>query len=235
MYKKKSKTKRNVIIVMLIIIIVLILGFVGSILLSDLKQEDILRNEIKVISKKDATKDRYNESIKTKEDYAVVEKAIKEYLDEYAVTLQKVYKIKEDSTLTNMLSIANYQKDGPEFKKSKEYIINTRKELNEGLEKLSVMTKPENIMKNIKNKNLNQYYNDLYKELMNVVIEPDINNSEKLKNASERVNNILDVEEQIIDLLIQNKDKWQIKDNKIVFQETETLNKYNELCKKITE
>lgn len=235
MNAKKSNKNRNIIIGTVVGVVLLIIGFIGYIVIGDLKQEDILRNEIKIISEKDVTKDRYNNPIKTKEDYAVVEKAIKEYLDDYAVTLQNVMKIIEDKTIINMLTADNYQKDGPDFKTSKEFLTNTKKTLSEGLTKLSNMTSTETIMKNIEDRKLDKYYNDLYKELMlNGIAEKDFETAKQyLQTAGNQMNNLLNVEEQVIDLLIANKGKWKIENGKIVFQETATLNKYNELCNKL--
>lgn len=235
MNAKKSNKKRNIIIGVVVAVVLLVIGIIGYTVIGDLKQEDILRTEIKTLSEKDITKDRYNESIKTQGDYAVVEKAVKEYLDEYAVTLQNVVEIIEDKAIINMLTADNYQKDGPDFKTSKEFLTTTKKNLKEGLEKLTNMTSTKTIMKNIEDKKLDKYYNDLYKELMlNGIAEKDFETSKQyLKSAGDQMNNLLDVEEQIIDLLIANKGKWQIENGKIVFQETATLNKYNELCKKI--
>ena len=95
------------------------------------------------------------------------------------------------------------------------------------------MTSESEIMKRIENKNLDSYYVKLYKELMlKETTEEDfkksIKNLEKLKTS---INKVLDTEEDVIDLLIKNKDKWKIEENKIVFQDTETLEKYNELIK----
>ena len=235
MNAKKSNKKRNIIIGAVVGVVLLIIVFIGYIVMGDLKQEEILRNEIKIISEKDVTKDRYNIPIKTKDDYAVVEKAIKEYLDEYAVTLQNVMKIIEDEAIVNMLTADNYQKDGPDFKTSKEFLTTTKKSLSEGLTKLSDMTSTERIMKKIEDKKLDPYYNDLYKELMlNGVAEKDFQTAQQyLKTAGDQMNNLLDVEEKVIDLLVVNKGKWKIENGKIVFQETATLNKYNELVQKI--
>ena len=134
-----------------------------------------------------------------------------------------------------MLTADNYQKDGPDFKTSKEFLTNTKKTLSEGLTKLSNMTSTETIMKNIEDRKLDKYYNDLYKELMlNGIAEKDFETAKQyLQTAGNQMNNLLNVEEQVIDLLIANKGKWKIENGKIVFQETATLNKYNELCNKL--
>ncbi len=231
---KTKNTKRNIIIA-IVAVLVIMLAVLGYMLVTDLKQEDILREEVNTLSSKDITKDRYNTTIKTKGDYAIVENEIKSYLDEYATICQEVLKIMDDDTLTNMLSADNYQNDGPDFKTSKEYLSEIKSKLNKDLERLTAMTSSEEIMKNIEKKGLDTYYNDLYKELMlNGIADKDfVAAKEDLETASERVNNLLNVEEEVINLLVANKGKWKIQDGKIVFDEVATLNQYNELIKKI--
>jgi len=232
---KKKKIKRNVIVVIAAILILIIILF-GYMLYIDLKQEDILREEISTLVDKDITKDRYDSTIKTKGDYAIVEKEIKSYLDEYAVTCQSVLDIMEDETLIKMLSAENYKKDGPDFKNSKKYLNDTKSKLNKELDRLTTMTSSEEIMKNIEEKKLDTYYNSLYKELMlNGIAENDFTKAKgDLEMASQRVNNLLNVEEEVINLLISNKGKWKVQDNRIIFDEVNTLNVYNELIKKVS-
>lgn len=91
-------------------------------------------------------------------------------------------------------------------------------------------------MKKIEEKNLDNYYNQLYKELMlNGIAEEDFDASQNgLQEASDKINNILNIEIQVIDLLVANNGKWSIQDSKIVFQDTNTLNQYNELIKQVS-
>jgi len=235
MNAKKRKVKRKVIIGVIALILIIVALF-GYLLYTDLKQEDILREEISTLTDKDITKDRYDGTIKTRRDYAVVEKAIKNYLDEYAVTCQNVLKIMDDDTLINMLSAENYKNDGPDFTKSKKYLSDTKTKLNKDLDRLTTMTSSKEIMKNIEDKKVDKYYVDLYKELMlNGIAEKDFESAKSyLESASNRVNNLLDTEQQVIDLLIANKGKWSIQNDKIVFNAVDVLNQYNELIKKVS-
>lgn len=236
MNTKKKNTKKHIIIG--VVSVVVVLGAILTyMLITDLKQEDILREEVSTLANKNITKDRYNSSIKTRGDYAVVEKAIKGYLDEYSVTFQKVLDIMEDKELINMLSAENYKSDGPDFTKSKKYLSDTKTSLNKALDRLTVMTSSSEIMKNIEDKKLDVYYTDLYKELMlNGIAENDFTDAKAdLEKASQNVNNLLNTEEEVINLLVENKGKWKIQDDKIVFDQVDTLNKYNELIKKVAE
>lgn len=230
----KKKKKRNVKLIGTIVgIVVIILCIFAYMLIKDLKQEDILRAEILNLSKKDFTTDRYNTSIKTHGDYAVVEKKIKEYLDEYATDLQSLSDVTNDDKIKSLLSAENYQKDGPDFVETKKYLNEVKTNFNAKINSLTNMTNEDEIMKKIKDEKLDKYYVNLYHELMlSESADSDFKKSqESLKSLSSTINNILDTEEQVIDLLISEKGKWSIEDNKIVFQSTDALNKYNELIK----
>ena len=61
-------------------------------------------------------------SIKTWGDYAVVERKIKAYLNEYAEGIQKVLKITNNEQFNSLLSVSNLKADGPNFSKSRSYI-----------------------------------------------------------------------------------------------------------------
>lgn len=230
---EKENSKLILIVSVAVGLIVIIGSIFAYILVRDLKQEDILRNEITSLSKKDFTKDRYNTSLKTKDDYAVIEDTIKAYFDEYATNLQKLSNIAKDKKMTTILSADNYQKDGPEFVTTRKYLTSTKSNFNQIVDKLKKMTTEEEIMKNIEGKGLDQYYIDLYKDLMlGETTKKDFKLSQKnLEKLSKSINGILDTEQEVIDLLINEKGKWNIKDDKIVFDNTDTLTKYNELIK----
>lgn len=243
-YMKKKRKNKWIVRISIILGIIIIAGSIFAyILMKDLKQEDILRNEISSLSKKDFSKDKYNTSLKTNGDYGVVEKVIKDYFDEYAKNLQDISDIASDKTISSLLSTENFKKDGPDFVKTKKYLNETRTSFNTKVDELSYMTSESEIMKRIENKKLDSYYVKLYKELMlKETTEEDfkksLENIDKLKSS---INKILDTEEAVIDLLISEKGKWEIKDfsaeagaeasERIVFEKTETLEKYNELIK----
>ena len=245
-YMKKKRKNKWVVRISIIAGILIITGSIFAyVLIKDLKQEDILRNEISSLSKKDFSKDNYNTSLKTNGDYRVVEKIIKDYFSEYASNLQDISAIASDKTISGLLSAENYKKDGPLFEKTKKYLNETRTSFNTKIDELSYMTSESEIMKRIENENLDSYYVKLYKELMiKETTEEDFKKSlENINKLKESINKILDTEEAVIDLLIQNKDKWTIEEvkteedgkekteNKIVFQSTDILEKYNALVK----
>ena len=95
---------------------------VGFLVIRDSIAFNSLKSEVNYLSTLDITKDRFNTKIKSSGDYASVESAIKEYLDNYALEIRDISEMVTDSNVESMLSYDNYQKDGPYFKKSILYL-----------------------------------------------------------------------------------------------------------------
>lgn len=157
--------KKNLIIIIAIVLFILgvIVGVIGT---KDMRQESMLREEVDKISKLDITKDDIDMEIKTKGNYAEVEKTIKEYLNKYSTTLKEVYEILNDDKISTILTAENYKEDGPDFENTKKYITESRSKFNEGLDILIEMSNEEEILKAIEGKGLNEKFTQLYKDLM---------------------------------------------------------------------
>ena len=65
-----------------------------------------------------------------------VESALEEYLLAFANTINSTNTIIDDDYLVNLLTVTNYQNDGPTFVKSKAYIKTTKDTLNSNTENL---------------------------------------------------------------------------------------------------
>lgn len=222
--------KKKIIIIVGIIALAII-GILGYLATSDLTQGVKLRKEIGIIGNLDMTKDDVDMTIKTKGDYAVVEKTIKEYLNIYSINAKELMKIMEDKKIAEILTAENYKNDGPEFINSKEYISKTKSEFNEKINLLIDMTNEEKMMEEIQNKNLDNNFVELYRELMiGDKMEEDLKEVVKsLEEASVAINNVLEVQEKVITLLIENKGKWDIKGDEIQFETQKLVNEYNNL------
>ena len=128
-------SKKKFFLIFLFIVLDMFL-LVGFLVIRDATSLNDLKKEAKVLSKLDITKDRYNTRIKSSGDYAVVEKAMKSYLDDSAVLMQDILGIINDEKLTKILSFDNYSKDGPEFTESLKYLEDTKKSFNNNVEKM---------------------------------------------------------------------------------------------------
>ena len=197
--------------------------------------ENKLRREVNSLAKLDITKDRYNTKIKTRGGYAVVEKAIKEYLDNDAVSLQKVLVIMNDEKISRLLSYDNYKNDGPEFKNSLNYITTNKEVFNKEIDSLINNLDEKNIKKYIRTKTKDKYYINLYDELMlSSKFTKEFNNTKSmLENTKTHVNNIFDTSSEVLNFLVLYKDDWVLEDNQIKFRKQEQYNYYTELISKV--
>lgn len=204
---------------------------IGFLVIRDATFLNDLRKEVNTLSKLDVTKDRYNRKIKSRGNYAIVEKAIKEYLDNYAVNLQEVLEITNDEQLTTLLSYDNYSSDGPEFKKSLEYITVTRNDFNKKMDRLIDNLDEEKIASYIQKWTTDSYYVNLYQELMlDNTMRDDFNRTKDLLvKKKTTVNNILNVSEEVLKFLVLNKDSWTVEGGEIKFLTADLYGTYNSL------
>ena len=114
---------RKLLFVISFLIIDLLL--IGSILIMrDFTGKNLLKNEVNALIELDFKKDKYNTEIKSIGSYAVAEEALKKYLDDYAVEVQNVLRVRYDQRLNNMLTIDNYNEEAPFYTDSLNYLDN---------------------------------------------------------------------------------------------------------------
>ena len=227
-------SKKKFFLIFLFIVLDMFL-LVGFLVIRDATSLNDLKKEAKVLSKLDITKDRYNTRIKSSGDYAVVEKAMKSYLDDSAILMQKILGVMNDEKLTKILSFDNYSKDGPEFTESLKYLENTKKSFNSNVEELFDKLDEDNAKKYINKKIDDPYYRNLYVELMLTKDRKEefIKNKELLNKTRDKVNNVLDTSTEILNFLKDNKDNWVLEDNEIKFKNRSLYNQYNDYISKI--
>lgn len=208
---------------------------VGFLVIRDATLLNDLEKEVYELSKLDITKDRFNRSIKSRGNYAIVEKAIKEYLDNYATSLQEISDIVNSQELKTILSYDNYLKDGPEFKKSLSYLKNTKEEFNQKLDRLITNLDEDKITNYINKKITDPYYVNLYKDLMlGKEMTQGFNETEKTLNKLKiSINNVLDVSLEVLSFLVTNKDSWELENGEIKFMTNDLYTYYNTLIGKI--
>ena len=233
--------KKKVIIIVTVVIVVLAisLGGFAYFVSSGLKQEEKLTAEMTELNElvdkedydKNAVKERLDRVI-TKGDYAIVEKACKQYLSDISVIGQNIDDILSDDSISELLSTENYKTDGPEFSNTKKYITETKQSLAELKSNYSELLTEDKIMSYITNKELDSYYTDLYRKELIGDLESE-KNDKTVDNAINSVISLLDNIEKIIDFLIANKNDWHIEGENIVFNSNSSLNKYNELLENL--
>ena len=226
--------KKKILIVLLIIIVVALV-VVGYFVFSDMQQEDKLKTELSELDQlvnaetidMDAINTRLDRTV-TKGDYAVVEDTFKSYLKDNFDNSILIANILSDEKITTLLTVENYQEDGKEFTNSKEYINNTRTTLEECKNKYTEFLTEEKAMSYINDKGLDSYYTDLYK---NEFIG-DLSSASQDTTVQDSINEvitILNTSEEVLNLLSENQDSWEIDGENISFNSESLSNQYDEL------
>lgn len=209
---------------------------IGFLVIRDATMLNDLKKEINTLSKLEITKDRYNTKVKTSGNYGVVEKSIKKYLDDYAVSLQEVLDALDDEKLTKVLSYDNYKNDGPEFTKSLEYLNNKKETFNKKIDSLLNKSDEKIIKKYIDDEIDDPYFRDLYVELMLTEERKDTFKETKdlLEESKTRINNVLDTSIDVLNFLKNNKDNWVLENGEIKFKNRDLYNQYMDKVSKLS-
>ena len=231
--------KKAIIGVIIAIVLVAIVG-IGILVVNDFKQEDILRQEMlefeNLTRAENVDLDQIDQRIrelKTTGDYGVLEKAMKDYLADVVNATVSIADVLNDERIIKALTPENYVEDGPDFVQTKQFLEEAKGKIEQYKTEVLTLLTNEGAMSYIKNKNLDQYYIDLYKEIAlseDTAIEE---NSAEIETSLDEVARILDIETQVINLLSENKSGWEVQGENIVFNSEELQNQYDELVSQI--
>ena len=222
------------------VVVALIVLLLTIIIIKDLNQEEKLRQELNEIDSLinfdefdyDKVNERLGKTISSG-DYLVVEKAAKKYLkDTIDITLTYVNLV-TDEKFSNVLTLKNYQEDGPDFINTKLYIKNTKEQIEDNKNKILNQFNNETVLSYIENKNLDSYYIDFYKSLAFSSEAEITKNKQEIEQNINVVIDTLNVYDEVIDFLIENKNEWKIEGEYIIFSTDELSNQYNELLLKL--
>ena len=208
---------------------------IGFLVIRDATMFDKFEKEMNIVSKLSVTEDRFNRKIKTSGSYGIVEKSIKEYLDDYATSLQDVLNIMENPKLIKILSYDNYSDDGPEFKESLSYLKSEKENFNKAVDNLLYSSKEETIISYADGKIDDSYYKKIYIDLiLSDKRKRDFKDVEVLlEEVRINVNNVFDISLEILNFLKENKDLWILEDGEIKFKDKNLYNQYNDYISKI--
>lgn len=226
----KDKKKLAIVIIglMLLFILLYIIGYYAGQSVFGKQQETLLIEEANKLNAMDIQKDEIDMEIKTKGKYAVVEKTMKDYLNDTKQACVGLIDLCTNSDLDKVLSAENIEKDGPEFTETKEKLNTFKTQVNDYIEKLNNLINEDNINNAINDKGVSDKYIDLYKKLM---LDESSKNSlnktkESLNNSAEQINKSLDRMINILNFLTENKDSWELKNGKIQFNNISKLTEY---------
>lgn len=222
------------IFVFLVLDAALLIGFLE---IGDAVMKNRLKNEAAALLQLDLTKDRYHLRTKTVGDCAVVEKAMKEYLDSIAVLLQDTLGVMNDEELLHILSYENYVDDGPEFKNSFAYLEKEKKHFNENVDSLLLKLGENSTREFIRGKTKKSYLWDLYEEYM---LNGDFRGyfqetSDLLEQTKIRVNDVFDTSRDVLILLSSHKASWVLEEGEIRFRQQSFYQQYLNYIAKINQ
>ena len=231
--------KKKIVFIVIGIIILVLLGIFGYMVVDEMNQTNKLIIEVDEVSQMfnqtsldyEIIEQKLSTNV-SKGDYLVVEKAVKQYLSDALASMKELQSVVDDDRITTLLTIDNYAEDGPDFVNTKEYIQNTRTALENLKNEFISYTTQEKMDEYISDKGLDEYYIELYNELMggDKIMQADI---EELESSLDSIINMLSNTEVVIDFLIENKDSWQLQGENIVFFSNDLVNEYNELTSNI--
>ena len=231
--------KKAIIGVIIAIVLVAVVG-IGVLVVNDFRQEDILRQEMlefeNLTRAENIDLDQIDQRIrelKTTGDYGVLEKAMKDYLADVVNVTVSIADILNDERIINALTPENYTEDGPDFVQTKQFLEEAKGKMEQYKTEVLTLLTNEGAMSYIENKNLDDYYIDLYKEIAlseDTAIEED---NAELEASLDEAMSVIDTESQVINFLAENQSGWEIQGENIVFNSEELQNQYDELVSQI--
>ena len=235
--KEGKKSKKKVIITIIIVVVIVLLAGGGFIFYHGNQTGKLIAEvnkmaEVQVINDDGSlVESPIDMEIKTTGSYAVVEETLKSYMNEIITETQEVVKSLDEDKIMNLVSIDNIKEDGPDFTNSKAEIANMREAIDIYVSRMEENTKEDNLLSRIDDKNVSQYYKELYKQL---AIDEESGASmksaiEELKTAQEQAKVALDDLESIFNFLSENKNEWQVEGEQIVFTTQSAYDEYTNL------
>ena len=230
--------KMTIAIIILIILIIAIVGFNFAFSEFNNKQTYILTEETNKILQSDITKENIDFNIKTERNYAVVEKAIKEYISELKNIYKEISEIDENINPNNIFSAQNMQ--DKELKAIDEIITDYNDKIQETTDELEDLLKEDKIKENITKREISQrkeYYINLYNTIMfSDVMKTQYRNLEsEIKTEKSKLTDKVKQIEKTNEFLKKNSDSWAIKNDKIQFTNLIRMTEYYNLLNKLVE
>lgn len=228
------------IIVGAIVLVLIIAGVIGYFFVNDVTQKAKIVEEFKQIEEltnsEDFTMEQLNEktgNIVSSGKYAEVEKAAKNYANDVFGTAFEIKALLQDEKMAQLLTASNYEEDGPEFAETKKYISETKQQLEDGKAKMLSFLQEDKINSYIEAETKDAYAIDLYKQLLAEDLEMSDSEKKELETSIDKVISMLSIEEEVINFLIENKGKWQVQGEQVLFDSNTLVTEYNSFLTKL--
>ena len=189
----------------------------------ELKQ---LTEEANKLLQQDIINDEIDNEIKTSKNYAIVEKAVKEYITDLKNIYLEIEELNTKISIDTIFSEENFSDNNidkvvDEYnQKGKEY-----------LEKIKKLEQEENIINSLNLDNISNkkdYYIDLYKT---IILSDSMKNQykkieEKIEKSNDKLHNNLIVISNAKKYLEKNTKSWEIKEGKLIFKNPNIMIEY---------
>lgn len=208
---------------------------------SDFKQEGRLDTELEEIYELSSNPENINlkeinmrlNRLVTKDDYAVVEKAMKAYISDVVENNLSIVALLDDEGLVNVLTAENYENDGPDFTQTKKYISRTRGAFQECRRNHKELLTEDRMMSYIEDCSLDSYYLDFYEERMGAMLEWDADGS--VEESLDFMLRLMDIYEEVVCFLSDNRGSWAVEGGYITFENDELAAQYDSLLYELYE
>lgn len=235
--KVVKKSKKKIVITIIAIVVIVFLAAGGFIFYHGNQVAKLIAevNKISSVQIIDSSGNLIEEpidmEIKTTGSYAIVEKTLKDYMNEIIIGTQELATNFDENKIMNLVSIDNIKQDGPDFINTKEEITKMKESAERYVNKMEELANEENLLSKIDDKNVGEYYKELYRQL---AIDEESGASmraavEELKVAQEEAKTALGDLESIFNFLSDNKNEWQIQDEQIMFTTQSAYDEYTNL------
>lgn len=232
--KRRRAKRRKIKKVMGICMAVLILALGGVLLAMNVRQVGVLQEEVSKILETSASGDALDMDIYSTGTYAVVEKTVKDYMNEYITNLREVTTFLDDEKFINMLTQENIQSDGPDFPQSKACLQEKKEMCDRDFARLKELATDENVDKTVREAGLESYYGKLCERYLRNLKENVMLTPEKFDDAYAQAADKISQREQILDFLISHKGAWHCEEGKITFETEQLSQEYNSLVESLT-
>lgn len=231
--EKKEESKTNKILLTILLILIILVISVGILWGGRILNKVKLDREVKSLYEKNINEEDFNNvTSQTTGDFGIVENEIKLFFKDYASKKSAFLEKVNDERILNILSVNNYETDGPEFNESINYINTQKEEFNVISQDFINILDKENILSRIENKDISDYYKNLYKGYFldqGELNQDIISYKEDIKDSTELMNKLYDNEIKMLNFLKENKDNWEILNGKLTFDSAELSAEYNTL------
>lgn len=239
--EKSSKKGKKIGIIIAVIVLVLIALAVGVGLFINYHktQIDLLNEEsLKILNLEIAKEDgTLNENvsidmdIKTSGGYAVVEKTLKDYLNEVIELAKDATTVYNTEEIDQILNIENIKNDGPDFVETKAKIAKMKSDSKQYIEKFISLCDENRLLSAIDDKDVSDYYKEVYRKVAadentKSELEKSIN---EIKQVESTVDKAYGLMEKLVNFLSDNKASWQISNDQIVFKSQSALDEFNKI------